>query len=248
MSTEFIFDRRHELAALCERLQERRTGLLHGPAGVGKTFLLTRVLREFPDALYCADSPTVPAVLRELATALFQRGSPRLRAACGRQGRAAISAKSAISLKGIVLDALREERLFLVLDHLARPSASYAAKVREIVQWAPVMAVARSPHMEDTGALHALFADRQDRFELRNFEPATAEQFAREAVNRAALQAGNLEEFLARVLELSHGNPGAILAMIAMARQPRYRSADHIKVTGLYIDFRMNWGQAAAGK
>jgi len=50
-----------------------------------------------------------------------------------------------------------------------------------------------------------------------------------------------MQEFLGKVLEFSGGNPGAILAMLEMAGYPKYRSDEHIKITPLYIDFRMNW-------
>jgi hypothetical protein len=42
-------------------------------------------------------------------------------------------------------------------------------------------------------------------------------------------------------LEFSEGNPGAIVALVEMAKYTKYRSDEHIKITPLYIDFRMNW-------
>jgi hypothetical protein len=98
--------------------------------------------------------------------------------------------------------------------------------------------------MEDTGSLKPLYADRHDRYELKNFDPDTAQHFAQEMVGRAELSASNTKEFVAKVLELSEENPSAILSMLEMAKYPKYRSEEHIKVTPLYIDFRMNWSPA----
>ena len=67
------------------------------------------------------------------------------------------------------------------------------------------------------------------------------EQFARETATRVGLSASNMSEFLDKVLEFSDGNPGKIAALIKLASFPKYRSDDHIKITPLYIDFRMNW-------
>jgi len=53
-----------------------------------------------------------------------------------------------------------------------------------------------------------------------------------------------MSEFIERLLEFGQGNPGAILSMLEMAKHPRYRSAEHIKITPLYLDFRMNWKPA----
>jgi len=76
---------------------------------------------------------------------------------------------------------------------------------------------------------------------LKNFDSAAAEQFAHAMVRRAGLSASNMKEFVAKVLELSEGNPGAILSMLQMAKYPKYRTDGHIKISPLYIDFRMNW-------
>jgi hypothetical protein len=124
------------------------------------------------------------------------------------------------------MDALREGSYWIVIDHLNRPSQSFAAAVREIVSWCstPVIAVARSSHMEDTGFLQQLYSDRAEKVELKNFDSAVAEQFAHKAVKNVGLSASNIVAFLAKVLELSEGNPGAILSMLQMAQYPKYRT------------------------
>jgi hypothetical protein len=243
MTAEFVFDRRQELQALRELILERRPLLIHGPAAVGKTLLLRTVLAEFPDVLYCPDSRTMLNILRVLATALLQRGSARILRASGRHGPEGVASRSAVALKGIVLDALRGGHFAVALDHVACPAASYAATVREFIGWAstPVIAVARSAHMEDIGSLHRLFSDRRDRFELRNFNPATAKLFARDSVARAGLSAENMDDFLREIHAVSKGNPGAILTLVEMAKLSKYRSADHIKLAPLGIDFRLEW-------
>jgi len=136
------------------------------------------------------------------------------------------------------------------MDHLNRPSQSFAAAVREIISWCstPVIAVARSSHMEDTGFLQPQYSDRAERHELKNLDAAVAEQFAHEIVRRAELSATNISEFLAKVLELSEGNPGAIVSMLEMAKYPKYRTDEHIKITPLYIDLRMSWSPAARSR
>jgi DNA polymerase III delta prime subunit len=244
MMAEFIFDRSEERQRIDQFVAKRRPFLIYGPSGVGKTLLLRSVLPEFHSVLYCEDSTTINTVFRSLALSLLRRGSPRAQAAFREED--SIRAKSAVSLKGIVMDALREGEYSIVLDHLKRPSYSFAAAVREIMGWGstPVSAVARSSHMEDTGFLQSSFGDRSQKCEIRNFQDTVAEQFAREVVKRTGLFASNMGEFLEKVLEFSEGNPGAILALVGMASYPKYRSDEHIKITPLYIDFRMNWGLA----
>jgi hypothetical protein len=241
---DFIFDREPELQTVKERLLKRKPFLLHGPTGVGKTLLIRRLLPQVPAVLYCENSATAQAVFRSVAQGLLERLDPRVQRSC--RDRDGIQAKSAVALKGIVTDALREGNYSIVMDHVHRPSQSFAAAVREIIGWCstPVIAVARSSHMEDTGFLQPLYSDRSDKYELKNLDSDVAERFAHEIVRQAGLSAANLGEFLAKVLEFSEGNPGAILSMLQMAKYPKYRTDEHIKITPLYIDFRMNWAPA----
>ena len=242
---DFIFHREKELQSLNERLLKRKPFLLYGQAGVGKTLLIRNVMETMPGALYCESSASMQVIFRSAAQALLDRRDPRVQHAC--RDRNGIQAKSAVSLRGIVMDALRAGSYSIVLDHIDRPSQSFAGAVREIIGWCstPVVAVARSHHMEDTGFLQPLYSDRHARYELTNFDPATAEKFAEELVKREGLSASNIREFVVKVLELTEGSPGAMVAMLQMAAHPRYRRDEHIKITPLYVDFRMNGSTVA---
>ncbi|MGB6027897.1 MAG: hypothetical protein WBG40_22105 [Candidatus Sulfotelmatobacter sp.] len=244
MMPDFIFDREEERQRIDQFLAKRRSFLIYGPPVVGKTLLLRNVLPRFRSVLYCESSATINVVFRSLARSLLRLQSPRASKAF--RDEDAITAKSAVSLKGIVMDALREGEYSIVLDHLKRPSSSFASSVREVMAWGstPVSAVACSSHMEDTGFLQAIYGDRSQKCEIRNFDDSAAEQFARERIKRSGLSGTNISEFLDKVLEFSGGNPGTIIALIDMATCPKYRTEEHIKISPLYIDFRMNGGVA----
>ncbi len=98
--------------------------------------------------------------------------------------------------------------------------------------------------MENLGFLQPFYRERSDRFEIRGFLPTVAERFIEEAARRVGLSAENIGELFERVLEFSQGNPGAILSLLEMAKQPKYRSAEHVEFTPLYLDFRLNWKPA----
>jgi len=240
MSPEFIFGREEERQRIDQHLAKAHPFLIYGPSGVGKTLLLRSVLSQYSTVLYCEDSSTINVVFRSVAQHLLRLGSPRARSAFHNED--GIKTKSPVSLKGIVMDSLNEGKYSIILDHLNRPSYSFAAAVREMMGGGstPVSAVARSSHMEDTGFLQPFYGDRSQKCEIHNFDDSIAEQFAREMTKRARLSATNMSEFLDKVLEFSSGNPGAIMALIDMATYPKYRSGEHIKITPLYIDFRMN--------
>jgi hypothetical protein len=240
-SRDFVFGRDKEIAELRERLSARESFVLHGSSGSGKTFLLQRVMRAFPDVLYCPDAASPQVVFQSLALALLASRDRFVRS-CVRSPQL-VNTKSAISLRGIVLDAVRRGTYLVVLDHLRGPAAALSADTRDLMFYGgtPVVAVSRSVHMEDLGFLTPIFALRSERMRLGNFTYSQATRFAEEVARRIQLQATNLPEFVERVVELGQGSPGAIVRMLLMALGPTYRLDGYLKTAPLYIDFRLAW-------
>jgi hypothetical protein len=234
------FGRDEELAQLRKRFAARRSFLFHGPAGVGKTLLLGLVIPEFTDILYSPENPTPQAMYRHLAELLLDLQHPVLSKACP-SGLTSLEAKTAVAVKGLVRDALRNSKHLVVVDHLVRPSQALAAAIRELMlNWSvPVVAVSRSAHMEDTGFVLPLFPERAEKVALRNFDPELALCFAAGSAEGEGVTAENLNQFLKRVVEYSEGNPGAILRLIQMAKTPKYVRENQIKITPLYIDYKI---------
>jgi hypothetical protein len=242
MATESIFGRDADLERLRHMLGKRRSFLLHGPTGVGKSLLARQLASESNDILYCSDSATPQTIFRTLAAELLNRRAARVVKAFGRLER--IKQMSAVSLKGVVVDALATGTYWIVLDHLRCPSQILASSVRELANRGstPVLAITRSAHMEDVGFLRSMFAGGSEKYSLLNFESDTALVFAENIATRVALTTSNTSEFLDKVVKYSGGNPGAIIAMLNMTKNPKYRSNDgRIKLSPLYIDFRLGW-------
>ena len=235
-----ILAREQELEELKNRLQARRSFLFHGPAGSGKTLLLQHALAECERFLYSSQNRSPQMLYRNLSRALLSVKNPVLINACGDKV-VSLREKTSIAIKGLVQDALRSSRFVVVLDHLACPSRGLASSVRELMLGlaVPVVVVARSAHMEDAGFVLPLFPNRSERLALRNFDPAIARLFAATIAERERVTADNLGRFLHQIVEYSDGNPGAILQMIRMAKAPKYAHDNHIKITPLYLDYKI---------
>ncbi len=199
---------------------------------------------EASELLYCSESSDSQTVFRRIAAGLLDRKHFDVVKACGRGGLNAIKDKSAVSLRGIVTEALRGGGYWIVLDHLQSPSQSYAAALKDLCSWtaAPLIAVARLAHMEDVGFLLPMFSDRSARYALRNFDSDTATEFAVRTAQEMHLNAVNRDEAIQKIVHYSKGSPGAIIAMLQMAASPKYVTQQHVKLSPLYIDFRLRWG------
>jgi len=87
-----------------------------------------------------------------------------------------------------------------------------------------------------------MFFEHSEKYQLRNFDPKTARQFALETAQQMQLQAANREDVIEKIVRYSKGNPEAIRTMIQMAASPKYAAQKHVKLSPLYIDFRLRWG------
>jgi len=242
-----LFGRQKEVAELRSRLAQRKSFVLHGPPGSGKTFLLWHVIPKFSRVLYCSDSSNPRAVFREIAVQLLRDNNRRAARALSRSSND-VRQKSTIALRGIAMDALHEAHYSVILDHLRCPSAALASDIRALMHRGNtcVIAVARSSHMEELGYIAPYFVLQSEQMELKNLNRKDALAFAKSFADEMALVASNRQDFLSSAAELGDGAPGAIVSMIKMAVLPRYRCADHIKVSPLYIDFRLAWHSANA--
>ncbi|MGA7755406.1 MAG: ATP-binding protein [Candidatus Sulfotelmatobacter sp.] len=239
-----IFGRTLELQDLQQMFSNGRSFLVHGPAGVGKTLLVKHLEPEIPQMLYCRDSSSGQIAFRSLLAALFAKKNQRVMKVFGANSENAIGQKSAVAVRGIVDDALQEGRYWILLDHVQSPSQSFSGALKDLSNRTetPIVAVVRSAHMEDAGFLLPMFSDRSQKYSLRNFDPATATEFAAQVCREVQLHALNRDEVIEKIVAYSKGNPGAIVAMLQMATRSKYAAREHVKLAPLYIDFRLGQG------
>jgi AAA+ ATPase superfamily predicted ATPase len=247
MSSGFIYGRDAELEDIQRLVSRRRSFLIYGPSGVGKTLLIKHAAIQFPEVLYCADASSSQAVFRAIALELFKRGNRHVLRAFGAAGAKALESKSAVSIRGIVTEALQEGKHWIILDHLRSPSQSFAATLKDLCTSTetPLIAVARSDHMEEVGFLLPMYFDRSEKFALRPFDSRKAQAFAASIALQLPLDAANRDEAIGQIVRFSKGCPGAIISMLQMAADPKYVTEKHIKLSPLYIDFKLRWAANA---
>ena len=227
-------EREEEMGRLRNQAEIRKSLLLFGPEGVGKSRLLQAFVQCQPLALYVGQTRSPHDLVLTLLHAMHA-ADERIRIPGN------VAALSTSSLKGIVNRALDTQPFLMVLDQLDAPSSIVTGMIKDLHYYGrtPVIFASRSPHMEDIGALRSLCANKSERLEVKNWPHHIALEFAKRDAERLRLSASNLETILPSLVEWSDGNPGAILRMLKMAHLPQYRAGDQIKAHILYLDYRM---------
>jgi hypothetical protein len=227
-------ERKEEMGRLRNQAAIRKSMLVFGLEGVGKSRLLQRFVENQPLALY-VEQMRAP---REFLLALLQALHTADEAITVPGNLATLSTAS---LKGIVHRALDAHPFLMVLDQLDAPSSAVTRMIKDLHYYGrtPVIFASRSPHMEDIGALRPLCTNKSERLELKNWPPQIALEFAERETEKIGLWASNLMTVLPLLVEWSEGNPGAILHMLKMAQLSQYRAGDQIKAHILYVDYRM---------
>jgi hypothetical protein len=228
-------DRTEEMARLQAQAQRRKPMLIFGPEGVGKTRLVEAFVKTQPLALYVPKTQSPREILMALVQELCRTGQK------GIAMPADPTSKSTGALKAIVRRALDQALFLLVMDHLAGPSRVVTGLIKDLNYYdrTPVFFVARTPHMEDIGALQSMCARKSECLEMKDLPAPIAREFVRREAERTGLEASNLDEVLHSLVEWSNGNPGSLLQMVRMAHLPRYRADGQVKVHILYVDYRM---------
>ncbi len=260
MAAPFL-DRVTELGRLRRLLRARKSVLLTGAAGAGKSALLAELQRQ-PEAggpkLVLTNGEGDPADrLRQATLSLLQdHGSAKLSAWLGlakeaslREARAALERKSAAAVRAKLTEALGEGTYALVLDPAGFLSRSFYELLRDMnrATETPLVVSARSAHMEDIGHATKFAWPREQRLELGPLPPAEAERLWEIETTGWPQQPANQEVFRTHVLTYAAGNPGTILGLLRLARRKEYWAGDQIKAHLLTVDFNVR-GVAATDR
>lgn len=232
----FARERRSILSAI----RSGRSLLVLGPAGSGKTALLEWANDSAGDAcLSIVQSyETLHDLLVNTARALLQSGH---RAFCRAAYSGADSEKwlrnqSSLHLKGLLWAALGAEPRTLILDGVHGASHRTYRFLQQLY-FTPGMAIIAAARSEpDLGVLRRLFWDPRERLYLRPLSSREALRLFDMAAERFGLQHLDLDDFRAKAVHASRGNPGKIVEMCRLASIPQYSSRGRIKFSLIQIE------------
>jgi energy-coupling factor transporter ATP-binding protein EcfA2 len=229
---------------LKEKLQIEKTVrqgeslLVLGPAGSGKTAVVRAVTASTQGAVYVKHRPVLHDMLASLATALIANRHPRFGRAAknGTPPEKWASEQTSVHLRGLIWSGLQANPCLLVLDSIDGCSFQAYRFFQRVKFTKGMRMIAVSRDLFRLGELHRLFWDPRRTILMMPLSDADASTLFELAADRFGLREFDLSDFRPRVLENAKGNPGQIVEICRMARDPRYRSGKHLMFAALRID------------
>lgn len=248
-----LLGRNEEAARLRDTILLRQPLLIAGPAGIGKTALLSHVLPGLPRqvrnrTLHLDGIEGLQPLLRGLLRELERVGDATLRARLGTGGIRSrtfedwLGRQSTSRLKGAVYQAMGQGGYAVLLDHVPSLTHGVAKVVRELVwmQDTPVYLAVRDQRERTMGDLANVYWGTPQRLALGALPDAAALELLERSVVRLGLGKMDLGNFRQEILKLAAGNPGAIVNMCRLAADSKYHYGSRIKTKLVYIDHLMS--------
>jgi len=247
-------DRESEARRLDEAVRKRESLMICGPAGIGKSALVSKVIHRLPPdlaarCLCLRGMKDFQDLLRQLVRGLYDLNDPNLRHQLHAEGisvltfEAWLKTLSSSRLKGTLYRTVERGDYRVFLDHLP-PLTQAVAKVIKELFWmrsTPVYIV-----LSDTVEYrieqfsHFFYWGDRERLALQPLPAGAALELLENCIERFGLSRLELEDFREEILKLSKQIPGAIVKMCMLAADPRYQYESRIKVKSVYIDYLMS--------
>jgi DNA polymerase III delta prime subunit len=247
-------DRGSEVRRLDQAIRKRENLMICGPAGIGKTALVSEVIHRLTSdlaarCLYLRGMKDLQDLLRQLVRRLHDLKDRNLRHQLHDEGISALTfeawlkGQSSSRLKGTLYRTLECGDYRVFLDHFPPMTKTVAKVVKELfwMRHTPVYLLVRDEGTHRIDRLCRFFYwGERERFALPPLPAEAAAELLLACIERFGLARFELSDFKQEVLELSRHIPGAIVKMCMIAADPRYQYESRIKIKSVYIDYLMN--------
>jgi hypothetical protein len=227
MSLNALIGREHERRALLGFIEQKRSVLILGEEGVGKSAILEDIVAAGPvkNILYSRHSVTLKETLVNFIGFAL--------------GRKDVQKKNILSLKKLSYELLDASPDYAVLDHIGWVEPKFYGFLTYVKERGiPFIVAARSAGKENVGHLWMGLYDF-DTLEIKNLDPAKSDRLVDHYGSAFNLKIDREADFKRAIFKFSRGNPKIIKQLCQLARDDKYRAKGYIDVRLMDLDRRI---------
>lgn len=254
--TDLFLDREQEFETIVKAVNGRRSLIVHGEAGCGKTALFDKVKRHFEardsEVTVLSVSPTrhLNLAMKELALQLLQRARPPQEMAevikllgddSEQSVRRFVEHSSGAMCRGILLREFKQSPYAIFFDHTGFLSQVFCDFCKRLIMefHLPLVFAGRSCHMEDVGYISRTLCGPGERLPIKNLDEGNVNVLIEHCMRKNGLWPSDVAAFKEELRELSGGIAGRIVKMCEMASLEKYRFGREIKLRLIHIDSQL---------
>lgn len=208
-------------------MDQRKSIIILGEAGVGKTAIITNVLSErgTRNILYSKGSATLKESLINLTLFSVGRKIRRL---------------NTLALKKICYGILDKKPEYLIFDHVAWVEPRYYGFLTYLMEKElPLVILTQRPDKKNIGHLWmALY--NFERVEITNLDRPKTDELVSHYIQSFGLKLTQDDDFQREVFNISKGNPKIIRQLCSLAQDEKYRAKGYIDVRLMDLDRRIH--------
>jgi energy-coupling factor transporter ATP-binding protein EcfA2 len=249
--SELFLGRTSELTRLCAAIRDRKSLLIWGARGSGKTTLIAHALARLPkqvakESIFASGQASPQEILTSLAVQLA--GAPlllskfRAETAFGGSYTHWVRQQTSLRLRGLIYRVASAGDYWMFLEDLEPMTHMLTRIVKELMinRETPIYCVATGCTSTELGCASQLYWNDEQRLHVGELPLSAATELIEWAIQRFGLSRLDLDGFREDILKFSGLLPGAILRMCESAGDPRYQFEGRIKTKLVHVDYLVN--------
>jgi len=228
--SDILIGREKECITISGFINQRKSILIFGPEGVGKTAVINKVLSGFSalNKLYSASSKTLKESLLNFML-------------CDTFDKKTIQKADILALKKLFYGILaKKSPEYIIFDHIENvESKFYSFLVYLMEVKIPIIVLSRGLEKKDIGHLR-MSSFNFEKVEISNFDKLAADILIGHFINEFGINITKTDEFKKQIFHFSKGNPKVIKGLCFLARDVKYQKSNGLDVKLMDLDRRIN--------
>jgi len=227
--SDILIDREKECAAITNFINQRKSIIIFGPEGAGKTTVLNNVLTGLPglNKICSLESKTLKeSLLNFMANAAFSKKT--------------VNKANILGLKKLFYEILAKNKPeYIIFDHIERVEPKFYSFFEYLIEAKiPLIVLSRGLGKKEIGHLR-MSSFNFEKVEISNFDRPTTDIIIDYFIKEFGIKITKEADFKKEIFHFSKGNPKIIKGLCFLARDVKYQKSGGLDVKLMDLDRRI---------